>query len=70
LKNVQFCSSPRKAKILTTGIHGVFRGLKFEPDPPEFFGGGKRGRFSKVSFDLNLALTFSELAIYRNNVTL
>jgi len=21
-----------KAKILTTGIHGVFRGLKFEPD--------------------------------------
>jgi len=22
----------RKAKILTTGIHGVFRGLKFEPD--------------------------------------
>jgi hypothetical protein len=32
LKNVQFCSSSRKAKILTTGIHRVFRGLKFEPD--------------------------------------
>ena len=32
LKNVQFCSRSRKAKILTTGIHGVFRGLKFEPD--------------------------------------
>jgi hypothetical protein len=24
LKNVQFCSKPRKAKILTTGIHLVF----------------------------------------------
>ena len=31
-QNVQFCSRARKAKILTTGIHGVFRGLKFEPD--------------------------------------
>jgi hypothetical protein len=32
LKKVQFRSSLRKAKILTTGIHRVFRGLKFEPD--------------------------------------
>jgi hypothetical protein len=24
LKNAQFCSSSRKAKILTGGIHGVF----------------------------------------------
>jgi hypothetical protein len=24
LENVQFYSRPRKAKILTTGIHGVF----------------------------------------------
>jgi len=44
LKNVQFCSRPRKEKILTTpekyaphftgqaGIQGVFRGLKFESD--------------------------------------
>ncbi len=31
-QNVQFCSRSRKAKILTTGIHGVFRGLKYEPD--------------------------------------
>jgi len=31
-QNVQFCSRSRKAKILTTGIHVVFRGLKFEPD--------------------------------------
>ena len=31
-QNVQFCSRSRKAKILTTGIPGVFRGLKFEPD--------------------------------------
>jgi hypothetical protein len=32
LKNVRFFSRSRKAKILTTGIHRVFRGLKFEPD--------------------------------------
>jgi len=32
LKNGNFCSSSRKAKILTTGIYGIFRGLKFEPD--------------------------------------
>jgi len=31
-QNIQFCPSSRKAKILTTGIQGVFRGLKFEPD--------------------------------------
>ena len=31
-QNVQFCSRSRKEKILTTGIHWVFRGLKFEPD--------------------------------------
>ena len=31
-QNVSVCSSSRKAKILTTGIHVVFRGLKFEPD--------------------------------------
>jgi len=32
LKNGNFCSSSRKAKISTTGIYGIFRGLKFEPD--------------------------------------
>jgi len=32
LQNVQFYSSSRKAKILTTGIYWIFRGLKFEPD--------------------------------------
>jgi len=31
-KSVLICSRSRKAKILTTGIHRVFRGLKFEPD--------------------------------------
>ncbi len=31
-QNVQFCSRSRKANILTTGIHVVFRGLKYEPD--------------------------------------
>ena len=33
LQNVQFCSSSRKVKILTTGIYWIFRGLKFETDP-------------------------------------
>ena len=32
LKNAQFCAKSRKTIILTTGIHRVFRGLKFEPD--------------------------------------
>ena len=32
LKNVNFCSSPRKAKVLTTGIYRIFGGLKIEPD--------------------------------------
>jgi hypothetical protein len=41
LKNVQFCSRPRKAKILTTGILVVFRGLKFESDA----GIGQKGAF-------------------------
>jgi peptidoglycan/xylan/chitin deacetylase (PgdA/CDA1 family) len=31
-ENAQFCSRPRKAKVLTTDIHKVFRGLKVEPD--------------------------------------
>ncbi len=31
-KSALICSRSRKAKILTTGIHVVFRGLKFEPD--------------------------------------
>ena len=43
LKNANFCSSSRKAKILTTGIHGVFRGLKFEPDAEI----GQKGVFFK-----------------------
>jgi len=32
LKNGNFCSSSRKAKISTTGIYRIFRGLKFESD--------------------------------------
>jgi len=32
LKNIQIWPSTRKAIISTTGIHGVFRGFKFEPD--------------------------------------
>jgi hypothetical protein len=42
-KNVQFCSSPRQAKILTTDIHEVFRGLKFESNA----GIGQKGIFFK-----------------------
>jgi hypothetical protein len=57
LKNAHFCSSSRKAKILTTGIHCVFWGLKFEPDPREiglaFHGAsaeiGQKEGFAKVS---------------------
>jgi len=50
-KNAQFCSSSRKAKILTIGIHGVFRGLKFEPDAEigQISADFERGCFSKVS---------------------
>ena len=43
LKNADFCSSSRKAIILTTGIHRVFRGLKFEPDAEI----GQKGAFCK-----------------------
>jgi hypothetical protein len=43
LKNVQFCSSSRKAKILNAGIHRVFRGLKFESDTEI----GQKGAFCK-----------------------
>ena len=43
LKNAQFCARPRKVKILTTGIHREFRGLKFEPDA----GIGQKGAFCK-----------------------
>ncbi len=32
LKNGNLFSSSRKAKFLIGGIHGVFRGLIFEPD--------------------------------------
>ena len=50
LKNVQFCSSSRKMKILTAGIHKVFRGLKFESDAEI----GQKGAFCK---GLGLAVT-------------
>jgi len=36
LKNVQFCSRSRKAKILTTGIYSIFRGLQFEHDAKDW----------------------------------
>jgi hypothetical protein len=43
LKNAQFRSRSRKARILTTGILSVFRGLKFEPDAEI----GRKGAFFK-----------------------
>jgi hypothetical protein len=51
LKNVQFWPRSRKAKISTTGIYVIFRGLKFEPDQRL----GKRGYFSKVSYLVPIA---------------
>ena len=50
--------SSRKAIILTTGIHGVFRGLKFEPDAEI----GQKGAFCK-GLSKNLALTTSYLML-------
>ncbi len=44
LKNAQFCSSSRKAQILTGGIYLIFRGLKFEPDAVI----GQKGAFCKA----------------------
>jgi hypothetical protein len=43
LKNAQFCLRSRKARILTTGIPVVFRGLEFEPDAEI----GQKGVFFK-----------------------
>jgi hypothetical protein len=43
LKNAQFCSRSRKARILTTGIPVVFRGLEFESDAEI----GQKGAFFK-----------------------
>ena len=37
------------AKRLALMLHYVSLRAKFEPDPPECFGGGKRGCFAKVS---------------------
>ena len=55
-QNVQFCSRSRKAKILTTGIHVVFRGLKIEPDVDI----EKRGRFEIGSLGRNNANSFHQ----------
>jgi hypothetical protein len=43
LKRIQFCSSSRRMKILTTDIHLVFRGLKSESDTEI----GQKGIFFK-----------------------
>ncbi len=43
LKNGRFCPRSRRAKILTAGIHRVFRGLRFEPNAEI----GQKRRFFK-----------------------
>ena len=50
-QNVSVCSRSRKAKILTTGIHVVFRGLKFKPDADigQISADFERGRFETAS---------------------
>jgi hypothetical protein len=57
LKNFQFCSIFRRAQILTTGIHEVFRGLKFVPNTEM----AQKGMFFK---GLNFLLT-SEDEMFR-----
>ncbi len=57
LKNIHFCSSSRKAKILNTDIHDeVFRGLKFESDADTLVKHqrsiGQKGAFCKGLTDL------------------
>jgi hypothetical protein len=54
LKNIQFWSRSRKAKISTAGIYLIFRGLKFEPDieigqKGTFFNGLKLSSLKKKS---------------------
>ena len=48
LKKVQCCSRSRKTKILTIGIHVVFRGLKFESDTEI----GQKGTFFKALIEI------------------
>ena len=70
LKNAQFRFSSRKAKILTTGIHWVFRGLKFEPDAEI----GQKGVFFKglvfLLFIVNKSNSFFVLICFFVNLFL
>jgi len=54
-KSALICSNSRKAKILTTGIHVVFRGLKFEPDAEigQISADFEMGRFGTGSNNMN-----------------
>ena len=60
LKNAQFSSRSRKARILTSGIPVVFRGLEFESDAEI----GQKGAFFKGlnlrSHTLNVCLQFHQ----------
>jgi hypothetical protein len=47
LKNTQFCSRSRKARILTTGIPLVFRGSEFDSDAEI---GQKRAFFKGLNY--------------------
>ena len=67
LKNGNLYSSSRKAKILTTGIYRIFRGLKFEPDTEI----GHKVPFCNGLDDLNthrraIAKTYEEAFDHKN----
>ena len=80
LQNVQFRSSSRKVKILTTGIYWIFRGLKFEPDLSACVFThrqaqklGERGRYAGVSLNKveglrGHVLFFANLDAILNNI--
>jgi hypothetical protein len=57
LKNAQFCSRSRKARILNTGIPVVFRGLEFESNAEI----GQKGAFFK-----GLTLSLSDIPLLSN----
>ena len=61
LKKFNFCSSSRKTKNLTTGIHGVSRGLNFEDDTEI----GQKGAFLNgiVRLCIYALLIFTPLAV-------
>ena len=62
-QNVQFCPKSRKAKILTVGIYGIFRGLRFEADAeighkvPVFRGLSHSRPFLSIAINSHIPIT-------------